>query len=217
MGKKRDKAEKTRAKILAAAADVLACRGFNLSSLEEIAQRAGVTRGAVHWHFENKASMLAALLDDVLLPLESLRAGSNFDDDCDRLAEAVMETVRNPIFGPIAKILVWHPHPTPDQACIARKVDNIRRSLADYADPTVASTNDGDGEESVDSRLLYMSVQVLIAELLDGSLEKKDVHPLLRIFLFISRNRPTGELGNHKLHGRSTSNRRTAAPAQALL
>ena len=40
------------------------------TSLHEIAQAAGLTRGAIYWHFDNKADLFEAMLQRVVLPLE---------------------------------------------------------------------------------------------------------------------------------------------------
>src|SRR5690606_17348945 len=39
------------------------------TTLESIARAAGVTRGAVYWHFANKRALVQAIRDDVSLPL----------------------------------------------------------------------------------------------------------------------------------------------------
>jgi AcrR family transcriptional regulator len=51
-----------RTKLVAAAADVFAERGFARASLEEIASRAGYTRGAFHWHFGSKDELFLEVL-----------------------------------------------------------------------------------------------------------------------------------------------------------
>ena len=56
----------TRARLLEAAGEVFAERGFGAASLEDIAARAGFTRGAVHWHFESKQQLLLVVLEDRL-------------------------------------------------------------------------------------------------------------------------------------------------------
>lgn len=53
----------TRARLLAAAAEVFAEHGFGGASLDAIATRAGYTRGAVYSNFADKAEILIALID----------------------------------------------------------------------------------------------------------------------------------------------------------
>ena len=56
-------AEKTRADILDAAEQLFAVKGVQATSLDQIARSAGVTRGAVYWHFRDKSDLLQALRD----------------------------------------------------------------------------------------------------------------------------------------------------------
>lgn len=60
----------TRAALLDAAMRVFGRRGVARSTLAEIAQEAGLTRGAVYWHFKDKADIFNAMMDRVTLPLE---------------------------------------------------------------------------------------------------------------------------------------------------
>lgn len=60
----------TRAQILDAAERVFAERGVARTSLHEIATAAGLTRGAVYWHFRGKYDLLAALWKRATLPLD---------------------------------------------------------------------------------------------------------------------------------------------------
>lgn len=56
----------TRARLIAAAAEVFAEHGIARASLEEISRRAGYTRGAFHWHFSTKEELLLAVLRERL-------------------------------------------------------------------------------------------------------------------------------------------------------
>jgi TetR/AcrR family acrAB operon transcriptional repressor/TetR/AcrR family transcriptional repressor of mexAB-oprM operon len=47
-------------------------KGVAKTSLETIARKAGVTRGAVYWHFRNKADVLDAMLERVRAPLSKM-------------------------------------------------------------------------------------------------------------------------------------------------
>lgn len=65
----KEEAEQTRREILAAARRCFHARGVSATSLEHIAQEAGVTRGAIYWHFANKEELFKAMCDEVELPL----------------------------------------------------------------------------------------------------------------------------------------------------
>lgn len=77
--KTKEEAQETRLAILDAAERVFHENGVSRTSLDEIAKAAGVTRGAVYWHFANKAALFDALMLRLLEPLEArlteLRSG----------------------------------------------------------------------------------------------------------------------------------------------
>jgi len=66
--KTKEEAEATRKAILDAATVVFVNKGVGRASLEEIAKEAGVTRGAVYWHFKNKLDLFTALYDLLFTP-----------------------------------------------------------------------------------------------------------------------------------------------------
>lgn len=72
MRRTKEDAEKTRIAILDAAEQLFLERGVAHTSLDQIARQAGVTRGAVYWHFQNKAHLFHEMLNQVRLPLEPL-------------------------------------------------------------------------------------------------------------------------------------------------
>ncbi|MBZ9540369.1 TetR family transcriptional regulator [Modicisalibacter tunisiensis] len=65
-------AEATREALLDAAETLFFDKGVARTSLEQIVRQAGMTRGAVYWHFRNKADLFHALLDRVRMPFEEL-------------------------------------------------------------------------------------------------------------------------------------------------
>ena len=56
------------AEILAAALEVFAERGFQAARLEEVAKRAGVSKGALYLYFETKAELFRAVVTDAISP-----------------------------------------------------------------------------------------------------------------------------------------------------
>jgi AcrR family transcriptional regulator len=66
--------EETQAKILDAAEAVFSEKGFEKSQLEEVAARAGYTRGAIYAHYASKEDLFLALMDQrVLTKLDAMR------------------------------------------------------------------------------------------------------------------------------------------------
>lgn len=63
--------EQTREQILDAAERVFFENGVARSTLDQIARAGAVTRGAIYWHFENKADLFNAVVRRVRLPMES--------------------------------------------------------------------------------------------------------------------------------------------------
>jgi len=61
--------EQTRTQIIAAARKVFAERGVSRTTFAQIASEAGVTRGAIYWHFKNKPELFFAVMEQVSLPL----------------------------------------------------------------------------------------------------------------------------------------------------
>jgi TetR/AcrR family transcriptional regulator, acrAB operon repressor len=68
----KEEALETRNLLLDAAEHVFNEKGVSRTSLNDIAEAAGVTRGAIYWHFKNKADLFDAMMDRVTLPLENL-------------------------------------------------------------------------------------------------------------------------------------------------
>ena len=63
------------AEILAAALEVFAARGFQAARLEEVARRAGVSKGALYLYFETKADLFRAVVTDAISPnIERVKA-----------------------------------------------------------------------------------------------------------------------------------------------
>lgn len=68
----KEQAAETRLQILNCAESLFIEKGYDNATLEEIALAAGVTRGAVHWHFANKEGLLVAIRDKSQLLFEEI-------------------------------------------------------------------------------------------------------------------------------------------------
>lgn len=96
--KTKDEAAKTRKEIIDAARRVFHKNGVVRSTLESIAQEAGVSRGAVYWHFLNKAELFFAMREDAFDPmlaqLDELMLSNRYVDPLDAIEAALNEFFR---------------------------------------------------------------------------------------------------------------------------
>lgn len=99
----KEEALATRDLILDTAELVFQRRGVSRTSLQEIAQEAGLTRGAIYWHFENKADVFDAMMQRVTLPLVAslnqqpeAESGNPLDQLRQNVAIAFRQTVHDP-------------------------------------------------------------------------------------------------------------------------
>ncbi len=95
--KTKENAELTRLKIIEAARQSFLTRGVSRTSMEQIAAEAGVTRGAIYWHFANKKEIFTAMREQVFLPLidrmdENLQL-ENIDDPLEQLIQFLNGTI----------------------------------------------------------------------------------------------------------------------------
>src|SRR5947209_2795587 len=76
-GMRRTKAEAaiTREHLLEAALQCIATKGYAATTLDDIARQAGTTRGAIHWHFGNKAELF-----NILVRERYMQAATIFQD-----------------------------------------------------------------------------------------------------------------------------------------
>jgi len=81
----KEEAQETRSKILEAAEQAFYERGVARTTLADIAALAGVTRGAIYWHFSNKADLVQAMLDSLREPLDELAKASESQEELDPL------------------------------------------------------------------------------------------------------------------------------------
>ncbi|HEY0855822.1 MAG TPA: TetR family transcriptional regulator [Albitalea sp.] len=92
----KEEALETRHRILDAAELIFEQRGVSRTSLQDIAQAAQVTRGAIYWHFKDKADLFTAMMERATMPMEA--AYKAFDPEGDDplafIERQVMQTLR---------------------------------------------------------------------------------------------------------------------------
>ena len=168
--------EETRAALLAMARKVFKEHGYAETSMDDLTAQAGLTRGALYYHFGDKKGLLAAVVDqiddemDQRLKTISDNAEDPWDGFCNR-CRAYLEMALEPEFQRIvlrdAKAVLGGSSPESQRYCVQsmqRLIGNlIDQGVVDDADPqALASLIYGslaeaafwiaDGEES-DNRL----------------------------------------------------------------
>jgi TetR/AcrR family acrAB operon transcriptional repressor len=94
----KEEALATRHQLLEAAERVFAEKGVSRTSLQDIAQAAGASRGAIYWHFKNKADLFNAMMERVILPMEQAMQKIGHDpaqDSLKELQEAILSPMRS--------------------------------------------------------------------------------------------------------------------------
>lgn len=90
---KGDKRQRTRARLIDAAVEVIRERGFYAATLEEVARRAGMTRGAIYGNFKSKDELLLAVVETRWRPIIPLQQGTSLEEHMRILGKAVVAAV----------------------------------------------------------------------------------------------------------------------------
>ena len=97
---KGDKRERTRAALLEAARALIREKGYERTTLEAVARRAGMTTGAIYGNFRNRDELFIALGQTYWAPIKpSLTPGATFPEAMRALAKATLAAVdeRRPV------------------------------------------------------------------------------------------------------------------------
>jgi AcrR family transcriptional regulator len=88
-----EKKAQTRERLIEAAAQVFARKGFAATSVDEVAETAGLTKGAVYSNFDSKEELVRAVLEERLqmrlygIPDTVPRQGGTIEEDAARASE----------------------------------------------------------------------------------------------------------------------------------
>lgn len=95
--RKKEDALATRDSIMDAAALLFEKQGVAGTTLQHIATAAGVTRGAIYWHFEDKGALFQALMERAKMPMEAAMRALDVEDTDDPLRDlrdCMLESLR---------------------------------------------------------------------------------------------------------------------------
>jgi TetR/AcrR family transcriptional regulator, acrAB operon repressor len=122
MRRTREEAEATRSQLRDAALEVFAERGYSAARLEEIAERAGVTRGALYHHYAGKSELYAAavgeLWQEITGPIFELLDGDGFPlERLERFVAAYIAAIdRDPRFRALLTVNLMKTEVLPELA-----------------------------------------------------------------------------------------------------
>lgn len=91
----KEDAEKTRDMLLDAAEKLFLENGITKTSLDAIAKAAGVTRGALYWHFKDKEDLFKAMHERVKLPMDLLFEAESQSDVVAALRNSTVQILQS--------------------------------------------------------------------------------------------------------------------------
>lgn len=95
----KEEALATRERLLDAAQRLFREHGVTRTSLAEVATAAGMTRGAVYWHFKDKADLFRAMCDRATMPLDA-----SFDQAVQSASDDPLGTLRTLSIGALLQL-----------------------------------------------------------------------------------------------------------------
>ena len=102
----------TRREVLDLSIQLFATHGYRSTSLEHVAERLGVTRQALYYHFKNKGEILAALFEEMMTKLESaVAAVPDEPSEGPRFARLLQAHIDVTVANPALVALLLHERP----------------------------------------------------------------------------------------------------------
>lgn len=170
-----EEAERTRQRILASGAQIFAARGFSGATLEVIAKQAGLSRGAVYWHFKGKEELLLVVLQETMLPVEHFfSAEMDLQQNIQRLYTAIQQTFTNPESRQLCEVLLKKNESIDDANPIAERLHLAQKRFSIQMQHLLKSAIDkGEVNPTLDidltCRIFQMYLSGLFFECLQGN------------------------------------------------
>ncbi|MBL4835662.1 MAG: TetR family transcriptional regulator [Pseudomonas sp.] len=171
----KEEAQETRSEILTAAELCFYRKGISRTSLSEIASAAGVTRGAIYWHFQDKSELVGALLERVNIPLQPLSEASRSPDEPDplgRLRELLVKVFQRAATDPevrrVGEILFHKCEYTEDLGNLRQWMQDFRREYDHNIEVSLANAvAKGQLPENLDLPVASRCVHAFLTGMLD--------------------------------------------------
>lgn len=131
---KGDKRARTRAALIDAACDLIREKGYENTTIVEVAARAGMTTGAIYNNFKNRDELFMAVAEVKGAPiLPNIRPGMSFRELMRAMAEAVIEALpqrRSAIVGTLGFLSFAITHEEFRERVVAESAESYRRVAA---------------------------------------------------------------------------------------
>jgi TetR/AcrR family acrAB operon transcriptional repressor len=184
----KDEARETRNRILDAAERMFSAHGVSRTSLEDVAHAAGVTRGAVYWHFKDKGDLFAAMVNRVTLPLEAMVARSSDESVEDPLASlkacavsALKRTATDPQCHRVFDVVTHKCEYLGEMAGVNNRVSAIQKGCVDRTEQAIRNAiKRGQLPASVNPRLAAIGLDAMLFGLISNWLANPAYLPLER-------------------------------------
>ncbi len=135
--KTKEEAAATRKALLDAALVVFSQKGYTAASLEEIAEHASVSRGAIYWHFHSKAELYNTLVEETSAQTEgviqrAIAQNASILEKHRRIMIGLLVLLEeNPTYRAVQELVLFKTEMTPDleegfkiKAAALRKVED---------------------------------------------------------------------------------------------
>ena len=184
----KDEAQETRNRILDAAEHVFSERGVSRTSLEDLAQAAGVTRGAIYWHFKDKSDLFAAMVNRVTLPMEAMVAQSSDGAVEDPIASlkacavsVLKRTATDPQCQRVFDVVTHKCEYLGEMAGVKRRISSIQKGCVDRTEQALRNAvKRGLLPAGLNPRLAAIGLDALLFGLISNWLANNDYVALER-------------------------------------
>ncbi|WP_449065541.1 TetR/AcrR family transcriptional regulator [Planomonospora algeriensis] len=163
----------TRLRLFGAAVELIAEQGYTATTVDAIAERAGVAKGTVFYNFGTKEALFSGLLDHGIELLSAALSGATAGETAlDTLDAVVMAQLRFfEEYGAFARVLLAEMWRTAWQDAVARLRQDV---LGVYADVLRRAVAEGAVRDDLDVETAATAVFGMV---LTVAIERKALHP----------------------------------------
>ena len=176
--KTKEEAAETRSRLLDTAEEVFLREGVTRTSLQRIAEAAGLTRGAIYWHFQDKVDLFNAMMERVCLPCEE---ACMLDTQADA-AQALREFARQPLERMMEdertrRVFTIAIHRTEYSEEMRAAFERHLEAMEEFRTQAEAIVRRGQAEGRFETRLDSRAASVAMIALIDGLLSRATSAP----------------------------------------